>query len=152
MLLKDGSLSTPATFGLSSSRLHTLSLSLSPSYNHIYFTIFCFIEELNWSILVSRDYHPKLDKAKQESRSKDEALRKLEENYQNLECKSKNKDHFSRNQQEKVTELEVKLESRTEFCKQFEKQLMQRSDQLKEKEEICMTLQHKVFFRSLLSI
>lgn len=44
----------------------------------------------------------KLDKVRQESRSKDESLRKLEENCQNLETKIRVKEQLCRNLQEKV--------------------------------------------------
>ncbi|KAF8377407.1 hypothetical protein HHK36_030784 [Tetracentron sinense] len=85
-----------------------------------------------------------LDKAKQESRSKDESLRKLEENFQNLESKARGKDQICRNQQEKIRELEGQLESKTELPSQLEKQLLQLSERLKGKEEICMAFQQKV--------
>ncbi|KAK9271462.1 hypothetical protein L1049_027053 [Liquidambar formosana] len=85
-----------------------------------------------------------LDKAKQESRSKDGALQKLQENFQNLEVKAKVKDQSSRNQQEKVNELEGQLELKTELCRQLEEQLLQLSEGVKGKEETCLTLQQKV--------
>lgn len=85
----------------------------------------------------------KLDKAKQESNSKDEALRKLEEKIQTLEGKAKSKDHNCKNQKEKVNELELHLESRKELCRQLEKQLLQLSEEMK-KEEIGLTLHQKV--------
>ncbi|XP_059590614.1 kinesin-like protein KIN-14R isoform X2 [Vitis vinifera] len=85
-----------------------------------------------------------LDRVKQESNSKDEALRKLEENFQNLEGKAKSRDQIYRNQKEKVNELELQLESKTESCRQLEKQLLQLSEEVKKKEEIGLTLQQKV--------
>lgn len=47
-----------------------------------------------------------LDKARQESRFKDESLKKLEENIQNLEFKVRSEDQLCKSQQEKVKELE----------------------------------------------
>ncbi|KAF8411339.1 hypothetical protein HHK36_003886 [Tetracentron sinense] len=85
-----------------------------------------------------------LDKAKQESRSKDESLRKLEENFQNLESKTRCKDQLCRNQQENIKELEGQLQSKTELHSQLEKQLWQLSDRLKGREEVCMNHQQKV--------
>ncbi|KAM7516912.1 hypothetical protein LguiA_006495 [Lonicera macranthoides] len=85
-----------------------------------------------------------LEKAKQESKSKDEALRKLEENYQSLQGKAKSKDQLCRNQQEMFSELESQLVSKTEICKQLEKQLLQLSNEVKGRDEICSTLQQKV--------
>lgn len=86
----------------------------------------------------------KLDKAKQELRSKEEALKKLEENLHNSEGKAKGKDQLCRSQQEKVSELEGRLASKTQFCRQLEKQLLELADEMKEKEEICLNLQQKV--------
>lgn len=86
----------------------------------------------------------KLDKAKQELRSKDDAMRKLEEGFQNVEGKAKVKDQLFKNQQEKVNELESQLASKTELCRQLEKQLLQLSEGKKEKEEICSDFQQKV--------
>ncbi|XP_034676295.1 kinesin-like protein KIN-14R isoform X2 [Vitis riparia] len=85
-----------------------------------------------------------LDRVKQESNSKDEAFRKLEENFQNLEGKAKSRDQIYRNQKEKVNELELQLESKTESCRQLEKQLLQLSEGVKKEEEIGLTLQQKV--------
>ncbi|RZC91106.1 hypothetical protein C5167_028937 [Papaver somniferum] len=53
-----------------------------------------------------------LDKARQESRFKDESLKKLEENIQNLEFKVRSEDQLCKSQQEKVKELESKLKER----------------------------------------
>ncbi|KAK9284924.1 hypothetical protein L1049_024105 [Liquidambar formosana] len=85
-----------------------------------------------------------LDRARQESRSKDESLRKLEESLQNLENKARGKDQSHKNQQEKIKELEGQLELRTVLHTQSEKQLLQLSERLKGKEEICTGLQQKV--------
>ncbi|KAG7971959.1 hypothetical protein I3843_07G160600 [Carya illinoinensis] len=54
-----------------------------------------------------------LDKAKQEVRSKDNALWKLEENLRNFEGKAKGKDQICRFQQEKLSELEGKIALKT---------------------------------------
>lgn len=86
----------------------------------------------------------KLEKSKQELRSKDDALHKLEENYQNLEAKAKGKDQLLKNQQGKVNELESQLESKTELIRQLEKQLLQLSEGMKGKEETCSNVQQKV--------
>ncbi|KAK1554713.1 hypothetical protein Q3G72_016253 [Acer saccharum] len=80
-----------------------------------------------------------LEKTKQELRSKDDALQKLEENVLNLECKAKGK-----NQQGKVNELESQLESKTELCRLLERQLLQHSEGMKGKDEICSNFQRKV--------
>ncbi|XVE86888.1 hypothetical protein DITRI_Ditri18aG0071600 [Diplodiscus trichospermus] len=85
-----------------------------------------------------------LDKARQESRSKDESLRKLEESLQNLESKAKGRDQVYKTQQEKIKELEGQLELKTSMQNQREKQVSQLSDRLKGREEICNGLQQKV--------
>lgn len=86
----------------------------------------------------------KLDKAKQELRSKEDAFQKLEETLHNLEAKAKGKDLLCRNQQEKLSELEGQTVSKTQLCRQLEKQLVQLSEGMKGKEEICWNLQQKV--------
>ncbi|KAK2659962.1 hypothetical protein Ddye_006495 [Dipteronia dyeriana] len=85
-----------------------------------------------------------LEKTKQELRSKDDALQKLEENVLNLECKAKGKDQLCKNQQGKVNELESQLESKTELCRLLGKQLLQHSEGMKGKDEICSNFQRKV--------
>ncbi|KAJ9177490.1 hypothetical protein P3X46_012706 [Hevea brasiliensis] len=85
-----------------------------------------------------------LDRARQESKSKDESLRKLEENLQNLESKARGKDHIYKSQQEKIKELEGQLELKSNLHSQSEKQVSQFSDKLKGSEEICNALQQKV--------
>ncbi|CAK7347285.1 unnamed protein product [Dovyalis caffra] len=85
-----------------------------------------------------------LDKAKQELRSKDDAMRNLEAGFQNLEGKAKVKDQLFKNQQEKVNELENQLASKTELCRQLEKQLLQLSEVKKGNEEIFSIFQQKV--------
>ncbi|KAK9038647.1 hypothetical protein V6N11_023504 [Hibiscus sabdariffa] len=85
-----------------------------------------------------------LEKARQESRSKDESLRKLEECLQNLESKAKCRDQVYKTQQEKIKELEGQLELKTSMHNQSEKQVSQLSDRLKGKEEIYAALQLKV--------
>lgn len=79
----------------------------------------------------------KLDKVKQESRSKDE-------NFQYLEDKFKAKDQICRSQQEKLKEIGSQLESKTELCKQMEKQILQLSQGMQGKEEICSSLKQQV--------
>ncbi|CAN0858267.1 Kinesin-like protein KIN-14R [Linum grandiflorum] len=78
-----------------------------------------------------------LEKARQESRSKDESLRKLEENFQNLENKTKGKDHAYKSQLERIRELEGQHV-------QSEKYVSQLSERLKAREETCNELQQKV--------
>ncbi|KAE8701147.1 dof zinc finger protein DOF5.7-like [Hibiscus syriacus] len=85
-----------------------------------------------------------LEKARQESRSKDESLRKLEEILQNLENKVKGRDQVYKTLQEKIKELEGQLELKTSMHHQSEKQLSQLSDRLKGKEKIYASLQQKV--------
>ncbi|GAV68571.1 Kinesin domain-containing protein/Malectin domain-containing protein [Cephalotus follicularis] len=85
-----------------------------------------------------------LDKARQEARSKDESLRKLEETMQNLESKAKGKDHIYKSQLEKIKELEGQLELKTTLHCQSDKQLAQLVDRLKGREESCSGLQQKV--------
>ncbi|KAA3461648.1 kinesin-like protein KIF3B [Gossypium australe] len=85
-----------------------------------------------------------LEKARQESRSKEESLKKLEESLQNLESKAKGRDQVYKTQQEKIKELEGQLELKNSMHNQSEKQLSQLSDRLKGKEEISTALQLKV--------
>ncbi|XP_023735541.1 kinesin-like protein KIN-14R [Lactuca sativa] len=85
-----------------------------------------------------------LDKAKQESRLKDESLRKLEESLQNVEGKIKGKDQVYKNQVEKIKELETQIELKTGSYSQLEKQISNLSEKLKAKEEFNNGLQQKV--------
>lgn len=86
----------------------------------------------------------KLDRARQESRSKDESLRKLEESIQHLEGKVRGKDQIYKSQQEKIKELEGQLELETALHGQSEKEISQLSERLKGRDEVCYNLQHKV--------
>ncbi|KAI8018294.1 Kinesin-like protein KIN-14R [Camellia lanceoleosa] len=85
-----------------------------------------------------------LDKARQESRFKDESLRKLEDSLQNLESKARGKDQCYKNQQEKIKELEGRIELKIALLNQSEKQVLHLSERLKGKDEICTCLQQKV--------
>ncbi|XP_062217052.1 kinesin-like protein KIN-14E [Phragmites australis] len=85
-----------------------------------------------------------LERAKHEARLKDDSLRKLEENFQNLETRAKGKEQLCKNLQEKVKELEGQLDSKTHSQMISEKQQRQLSGKLKEKEEMCTTLQQKI--------
>ncbi|KAF2295791.1 hypothetical protein GH714_034014 [Hevea brasiliensis] len=85
-----------------------------------------------------------LDKVRQESKSKDELLRKTEESLQNLESKARGKDHIYKNQLERIKELEGQLELKSNLYSQSEKQVSQLSDKLKGREEICNALHQKV--------
>ncbi|KAI3736536.1 hypothetical protein L2E82_26370 [Cichorium intybus] len=82
-----------------------------------------------------------LDKAKQDLKLKDEALKKLEESHLNLEVKIKCKDQMYKSQQDEVA---GQLELKAHFYKQLEKKTSQLSDQVKEKETACLTLRRKV--------
>ncbi|KAI3518996.1 hypothetical protein L1887_07955 [Cichorium endivia] len=85
-----------------------------------------------------------LDKAKQESRLKDESLRKLEESLQNVEGKIKGKDQVYKNQMEKIKELETQIELKTGSYSLLEKQISNLSEKLKAKEEFNNGLHQKV--------
>ncbi|KAK9162820.1 hypothetical protein Syun_003722 [Stephania yunnanensis] len=85
-----------------------------------------------------------LDKAKQESRIKEESFRKLEENFQNLENSRRSKDQLCKSQLDKVKELQAQLDLKIESYNQMEKQLLYFNEQLKESEETCIILQNKV--------
>ncbi|KFK32797.1 hypothetical protein AALP_AA6G289700 [Arabis alpina] len=82
-----------------------------------------------------------VEKARQESRSKDESIKKLEENIQNLEGKNKGRDHSYRSLQEKTKELESQLDT---LHNQSEKQNAQLLERLKSRDETCANLQQKV--------
>ncbi|OMO72976.1 hypothetical protein COLO4_27381 [Corchorus olitorius] len=76
-----------------------------------------------------------LEKARQESRSKDESLRKLEESLQNIESKAKGRDQVYKSQQEKIKELEGQLEVKTSMHSQSEKQVKELETKLKERQQ-----------------
>lgn len=86
----------------------------------------------------------KLEKARQEARSKDEYVKKLEESLQNIESKAKGRDHIHKSQQDKIKELESQLDLKTTLHNQSEMQVSQLSDRLVGREEICFSLQQKV--------
>ena len=102
------------------------------------FTMYCLI------IFPSFYTFVQLEKTRNECRIKDESIRKLEDNLQNLEGKAKGKDHIHKNLQEKIKELEGQIESKTAMQNQSQRLLSQLSDKLRGKEETCGTLQHKV--------
>ncbi|KAL9160716.1 hypothetical protein ABFS82_08G218700 [Erythranthe guttata] len=85
-----------------------------------------------------------LEKVRQESRSKDESVKKLEENLHNLENKAKGKDQVYKNQLDKIKELEGQIELKASLHCQSEKQVLSISEKLKAKEEYCSTLKQKV--------
>ncbi|CAN6450848.1 unnamed protein product [Victoria cruziana] len=86
-----------------------------------------------------------LDRAKQELKLKDEAMRQLEESCQNLETKLKGKELQCKSYQEKIKELEGCTDLKTkELQNQLEKQRLQFEEILKDKDGICKTLQQKV--------
>ncbi|KAI8031433.1 Kinesin-like protein KIN-14R, partial [Camellia lanceoleosa] len=100
-------------------------------------------QDLN-ETLSSLNFATRLDKARQESRFKDESLRKLEDSLQNLESKARGKDQCYKNQQEKIKELKGRIELKIALLNQSEKQVLHLSDRLKGKDEICTCLQQKV--------
>ncbi|KAF5449945.1 hypothetical protein F2P56_030341 [Juglans regia] len=61
--------------------------------------------------------------ARHESKSKDESLRKVEENLQNLESKEKGRDQSHKNLHEKINELEGQIELKASIHNMSEKQL-----------------------------
>ncbi|WOL05676.1 kinesin-like protein KIFC3 isoform X1 [Canna indica] len=85
-----------------------------------------------------------LDKGRQESRLKDESLRKLEENCKNLENKMKEKEQLCRTLQEKNKEISSQLESNTELQNLSDRKQWQLMEKLNGKEEACAMLQQKV--------
>ncbi|XP_047959009.1 kinesin-like protein KIN-14R [Salvia hispanica] len=85
-----------------------------------------------------------LEKARLECKSKDESLKRLEENLHNLESKAKGKDQFYKTQLEKLKELEGQVELKSSLQCQSEKQVSHLSEKLKGKEESCSRLQQKV--------
>ncbi|CAN8283918.1 unnamed protein product [Cochlearia groenlandica] len=72
-----------------------------------------------------------VEKARHESRSKDESIKRLEENIQNLEGKNKGRDHSYKSIQEKNKELESQIDS---VHNQSEKQNTQLQQKVKELE------------------
>ncbi|EPS65973.1 hypothetical protein M569_08803 [Genlisea aurea] len=85
-----------------------------------------------------------LEKAKHESKSKEEALRKLEESMHNLESTNKTKDQAYKNQLDKTKELENRLELTVSAQSQAEKQVSLLSEMLKAKDESRFRLQQEV--------
>ncbi|KAL1536782.1 Kinesin-like protein KIN-14R [Salvia divinorum] len=85
-----------------------------------------------------------LEKARLECKSKEESLKRLEENLHNLESKAKGKDQFYKNQLEKLKELEGQVELKSSLQGQSEKHVSHLSEKLKGKEESCSRLQQKV--------
>ncbi|KAL6180146.1 hypothetical protein ACLB2K_046813 [Fragaria x ananassa] len=80
------------------------------------------------------------DKLKQELRSKEDALRKVEENFQNLENKAKGDYQMCRSQQDKIDELEKQIVLKIDLSRRLENQLLQAN----EKAEAYLDLQRKV--------
>lgn len=97
----------------------------------------------------SRVYSLQVDKVKQECRTKEESIRKLEESLQNVESKARGRDIISKNQQDKIKDLENQLESKAFLHLQSEKQVSNLAEKLKAREGTCTSLQEKVnvFFR-----
>lgn len=85
-----------------------------------------------------------IEKVRQESKSKDETLRRLEDNLQALESKARSKDQIYKSQQEKIKELEGQLNLRATLQSESENQLCQLQERLKGRDEVCTSLQLKV--------
>ncbi|GKE80848.1 kinesin-like protein KIN-14R [Tanacetum coccineum] len=85
-----------------------------------------------------------LYKAKQDLRRKEDAIKKLEKNYQSLEVKIKCKDQMHKSQPDQVGDVTGQLELKAQLRKQLEKQTSQRSDEVKEKQDMCSTERSKV--------
>ncbi|XP_042393560.1 kinesin-like protein KIN-14E isoform X4 [Zingiber officinale] len=88
-----------------------------------------------------------LDKVRQESRTKDESLRKFEENCQHLENKLKEKEQQCRMLQEKNKDVASQLNSNAEIQSQLDRKQCQLMEKLNGKEEESMMLRQKVWFR-----
>lgn len=106
---------------------------LSVIFQDLFFSLF--------SCLLSQ-----VDKVKQECRTKEESIRKLEESLQNVESKARGRDIISKNQQDKIKDLENQIESKAFLHLQSEKQVSNLAEKLKAREETCTSLQEKVFF------
>ncbi|GMH24135.1 hypothetical protein Nepgr_025978 [Nepenthes gracilis] len=78
-----------------------------------------------------------LDKARQESRSKDESIRKLEESLQISENKARSKDQTCKNQHERIRELEDQLELKVALHSHVEKQISLLQESLKGREDFA---------------
>lgn len=90
-------------------------------------------------------YKQMFEKAKQEGKVKDDMMKKMEENMQNLDVKLKGREQHCRNLQEKVKELEGQLETRLkEQQQQWEKEVMHYGEKFRGKEQMCRNLQEKV--------
>uniref|UniRef100_A0A0D9VNL2 Kinesin-like protein n=1 Tax=Leersia perrieri TaxID=77586 RepID=A0A0D9VNL2_9ORYZ len=83
-----------------------------------------------------------LERAKQEVKLKDDSLRKLEDNCQNIN-KAKGKEQLCKSLQEKVKELESQLDSKMHSQITSEKQQNQLSGKLKEKDEMLKEQEHQ---------
>ncbi|XP_042388815.1 kinesin-like protein KIN-14E isoform X2 [Zingiber officinale] len=85
-----------------------------------------------------------LDKVRQESRTKDESLRKFEENCQHLENKLKEKEQQCRMLQEKNKDVASQLNSNAEIQSQLDRKQCQLMEKLNGKEEESMMLRQKI--------
>ncbi|CAH9106207.1 unnamed protein product [Cuscuta europaea] len=85
-----------------------------------------------------------LDKARHDSKSKDESLKKLQENLKIIENKNREKEQVWKSQQEEIKELKSQLELKMSLHSQSEKQVLHISDRLRGSEETCSTLQQQV--------
>lgn len=112
---------------------------LSVIFQDLFFSLF--------SCLLSQ-----VDKVKQECRTKEESIRKLEESLQNVESKARGRDIISKNQQDKIKDLENQIESKAFLHLQSEKQVSNLAEKLKAREETCTSLQEKVFFFFFLNL
>ncbi|XP_042377963.1 kinesin-like protein KIN-14E isoform X2 [Zingiber officinale] len=93
-----------------------------------------------------------LDKLRQESRTKDESLKRFEENCQNLEDKLKEKEQHYRMLQEKNKDLASQVNSSAEIQSQLDRKQCQFMEKLNRKEEESMMLKQKVWFTLIIRI
>ncbi|XP_042451783.1 kinesin-like protein KIN-14E isoform X2 [Zingiber officinale] len=93
-----------------------------------------------------------LDKLRQEYRTKDESLKRFEENCQNLEDKLKEKEQHYRMLQEKNKDLASQVNSSAEIQSQLDRKQCQFMEKLNRKEEESMMLKQKVWFTLIIRI
>ncbi|GLJ13213.1 hypothetical protein SUGI_0207810 [Cryptomeria japonica] len=90
-------------------------------------------------------YKQMFEKAKQEVRMKDDMIKMMEENTQNMEANLKGREQLCRTLHDTVKELEEQLETmHKEHQEQLDKENMQYLEKLNEREQICINLEEKV--------
>lgn len=105
----------------------------------------CFRRNIRHLPNCASDAMCQLDKARQESKAKEESIRKLEETLVSFENKARCKDQTYKNHQEKIRDLEEQLGLKAASHSHSEKQLLQLQERLKGREETCAVLQLKVY-------